>query len=208
MRNNRDNPLGSKPIGELMLSFAIPSIIAMMVSSLYNLVDQFFIGQSVGTLGNAATNIVFPLNTTCTALALLLGIGGASAFNLSMGAKKEKEAAHYVGSSIVMLLTVGTLLFLVTEIFLTPMLRFFGSPEDVLEYAKVYTSITAIGYPFLIFTIGGGHLIRADGSPRYMMICNLSGAILNTGLGNWAEAAIPKASVSSASPARTAIPSP
>ena len=87
MENKNTNPLGTEKIGSLLMKFAIPSIIAMLVSSLYNIVDQFFIGQSVGMLGNAATNVAFPLTITCTALALLCGIGGAANFNLAMGRK-------------------------------------------------------------------------------------------------------------------------
>ena len=79
------NPLGTAPIGSLVRKFAVPSIIAMIVSALYNIVDQIFIGHSIGELGNAATNVAFPLSTVCIAIALLLGIGGAAAFNLSMG---------------------------------------------------------------------------------------------------------------------------
>lgn len=174
------NPLGFEKINKLMLRFAIPSIIAMMVSAIYNIVDQLFIGNAVGTLGNAATNIAFPLAMMCTSLALLFGIGGASSFNLTMGAGDKEKAAYYIGNSITMLLATGTLLFLLTEVFLTPLMVAFGSPADVLPLAKEYVSITAIGFPFLIITIGGGHLIRADGSPRMTMICNLSGAIINT----------------------------
>ena len=77
--------LGEAPIGKLMAKFAVPSIIAMLVGALYNIVDQLFIGHAVGTLGNAATNIAFPFTTSCLALALLFGIGGASCFNLNMG---------------------------------------------------------------------------------------------------------------------------
>ena len=176
----RENPLGTKPVPAMLLKFAVPSIIAMLVSSLYNLVDQVFIGHSVGTLGNAATNIVFPLNTTCTAIGLLLGIGGASAFNLAMGAGDEKKAVGYVGNSFSLLILLGAALTLVSELLLAPMLRFFGSPEDVLPYAVEYTRVVAVGFPFLIGSLGGGHLIRADGSPRYMLVCNLSGAVLNT----------------------------
>ena len=180
MKSARENPLGSQPIPGMLLKFAIPSIIAMLVSSLYNLVDQIFIGHSIGTLGNAATNIVFPLNTTCTALGLLMGIGGAAAFNLAMGARDTERAGFYAGNAFTLLVLAGTALMLLTELLLTPMLRFFGSPEDVLPYAVEYTRITAVGFPFLISSLGGGHLIRADGSPRYMLVCNLSGAVLNT----------------------------
>lgn len=174
------NPLGHEPVGKLMVKFAVPSIVAMLVSALYNIIDQLFIGQAVGTLGNAATNIAFPLSTSCIALALLFGIGGASSFNLAMGKKETDKAAHYVGNSIVLLLGSGIILMLITQVFLTPLLKFFGSPENVLGYAKTYVSITSFGFPFLILTTGGGHLIRADGSPRMTMICNLSGALINT----------------------------
>ncbi len=175
-----ENPLSSAPIPGLMLKFAVPSIIAMLVSSLYNIVDQLFIGQAVGTLGNAATNIAFPLSMFCTALALLFGIGGASNFNLAMGRRQTDDAAYYVGNSVMMLAFSGLALCLVTEVFLHPMLLFFGSPSEVLSYAKEYVRITAVGFPFLLLTIGGGHLIRADGSPRMTMFCNLSGAVINT----------------------------
>ena len=84
-KNTKANPLGTEPISKLMVKFAVPSIIAMLVSSIYNIVDQLFIGQAIGTLGNAATNVVFPLNISCTALALLFGIGGASCYNLALG---------------------------------------------------------------------------------------------------------------------------
>ena len=84
-QESENNPLGREDTGKLLWQFAVPSIIAMLVSSLYNIVDQFFIGQSVGELGNAATNISFPLSISCVAIALLFGIGGASAFNICMG---------------------------------------------------------------------------------------------------------------------------
>ncbi|MDY5648052.1 MAG: MATE family efflux transporter [Lachnospiraceae bacterium] len=174
------NPLGQKPTGTLLRQFGIPSIIAMLVSSLYNIVDQFFIGQSVGPLGNAATNIAFPLTISCIAIALLFGIGGASSFNIAMGQGEPKEAVRYMANAAVMLFGCGIFLCIVTQIFLEPLLRFFGSPADVLEYAKTYTRITALGFPFLILTSGGGHLVRADGRPKISMACNLSGAIINT----------------------------
>ena len=174
------NPLGVEKTGVLLRQFAIPSIIAMLVSSLYNIVDQFFIGRSVGELGNAATNISFPLSISCVAIALLFGIGGASAFNLHMGKGEKDKAVYFMGNAVVMLFGCGLFLFMITQIFLEPMLRFFGSPDNVLDYAKIYTRIVSIGFPFLILTTGGGHLIRADGRPKISMICNLTGALINT----------------------------
>lgn len=174
------NPLGSVPVGRLMVKFAVPSVIAMLVGALYNIVDQFFIGQSVGILGNSATNVAFPLTTLCTALGLLFGIGGASAFNLAMGRGERDKAPYYIGNAAVALFVGGAVLCVFTQIFLTPLLRAFGSPDEVLPYARTYVRITALGFPFLVLTTGGGHLIRADGSPRMTMICSLSGACINT----------------------------
>lgn len=174
------NPLGEERTGKLLSQFAVPSIIAMLVSSLYNIVDQFFIGRSVGELGNAATNISFPLSISCVAIALLFGIGGASAFNLAMGKGDREKAVYYLGNAAVMMVLCGLVLGIVTELFLEPMLRFFGSPENVLGYAKEYTAIIACGFPLLILSAGGGHLIRADGRPKITMVCNLVGAAINT----------------------------
>lgn len=172
--------MAQEDINKLLGQFAVPSIIAMLVSSLYNIVDQFFIGRSVGELGNAATNISFPLSISCVAIALMFGIGGASAFNLSMGEGEKEKAVYYMGNAAVMLFACGLVLCLVTQVFMRPMLVFFGSPDNVLGYAEVYTRIVAFGFPFLIFATGGGHLIRADGSPKFTMLCNLTGAVINT----------------------------
>lgn len=178
----QNNPLGTELVSRLMAKFAVPSIVAMLVSALYNIIDQLFIGQAVGTLGNAATNIAFPFSTSCIALALLFGIGGASCFNLNMGQGETQKAPYFMGNAITMLVCSGVLLSTVTLLFLTPLLKCFGSPDDVLPLAQEYVRITAFGFPFLILTTGGGHLIRADGSPKMTMICNLTGAVINTGL--------------------------
>ncbi|HZJ57070.1 MAG TPA: MATE family efflux transporter [Clostridia bacterium] len=177
---NNENPLGTEPVGGLLQKYAIPSIVAMLVGALYNIVDQFFIGQKIGELGNAATNVAFPLSTACVAIALLLGVGGAAAFNLTMGEGDKEKAVYYIGNATVMLFILGLALSIITQIFLTPMLKFFGSPDNVLGYARVYTRITSLGFPFLIVSNGGGHLIRADGSPSYAMFANLLGAVINT----------------------------
>jgi Na+-driven multidrug efflux pump len=174
------NPLGVEKTGVLLRRFAVPSIIAMLVSSLYNIVDQFFIGRSVGELGNAATNISFPLSISCVAIALLFGIGGASAFNLHMGKGEKEKAVYYMGNAVVMLFGCGLILCVITQLFLDPMMKFFGSPDNVLDYAKTYTRIISLGFPFLILTTGGGHLIRADGRPKISMLCNMTGAVINT----------------------------
>ena len=174
------NPLGSAPIRALMMKFAIPSIIGMLVSALYNMVDQLFIGKAVGTLGNTATSIAFPFTTGCMALALLLGIGGASCFNLTMGMGDKKRAPYFAGNALSLLVVSGVILSAITLAFLTPLLKRFGATDAVMPYAKEYVKYTAFGFPFLILTTGGGHIIRADGSPKITMLCNITGAVVNT----------------------------
>jgi len=179
MTETKVNPLGSAPIGKLMVKFAIPSIVAMLVGALYNIVDQLFIGHAIGTLGNAATNVAFPFTTSCLALALLFGIGGASCFNLNLGRGNKEAAPYFVGNAVTMLIVCGTFLLLVAQLFLEPLLLMFGSPADVLPYALPYVRITSIGFPFLLLGTGGGHLMRADGSPKMTMISNITGAVIN-----------------------------
>ena len=174
------NILGTRPEGELLRKFAIPSIIAMLVGSLYNIVDQFFIGNTVGELGNAATNITFPFSISCIALALMFGIGGSSAFNLAMGEGDPDRAKHYIGNAITLAVLMGVLLSAIVLLFTKPLLNAFGSPAEVLPYAMTYARITAIGFPALILLAGGAHILRADGNPRMTMIVNLTGAVVNT----------------------------
>ena len=174
------NPLETEKEGKLIAKFAIPAIISMLVSSLYNIVDQIFIGQGVGLLGNAATNIAFPVSIICTATALLLGIGSASNFNLCSGAGDHEKASRIAGTGLAMLVICGVIIAAVTLVFLNPLLHIFGVTAKILPYAQDYTGITAFGIPFLILTTGGNHLIRADRSPTYSMTCMLTGAIINT----------------------------
>lgn len=174
------NPLAFERTGKLIAKFAIPAIISMLVSSLYNIVDQIFIGQGVGMLGNAATNIAFPVSIICTATALFLGIGSASNFNLESGAGNQERANSIVGTGLFMLTVCGILIAVVVLSFLNPLLHIFGVTEEILPYAQDYLGITAFGIPFLILTTGGNHIIRADRSPTYSMTCMLTGAIINT----------------------------
>ncbi len=176
----KESPLATEPLGKLMLKFAIPAIISMLVNSLYNIVDQIFIGQGVGMLGNAATNIAFPVTIISTAAALLLGIGSASNFNLESGAGNTERAMRIAATGLTMLLACGVVIAAVVLIFLEPLLYVFGVTGDVFSYAWDYMGITAWGIPFFVITTGGSHLIRADKSPTYSMVCVLTGAILNT----------------------------
>ena len=178
--SQEQNPLGTAPVGGLIGKFAIPAIISMLVSALYNIVDQIFIGQGVGMLGNAATNVAFPVTTIATALALLLGIGGASNYNLEMGAGREKKASSIAGTALSTLVITGVILAVAVLLFLRPLLSLFGATTDVMPYAVDYLGITAVGLPFYALSIGGNHIVRANRSPTYSMTCVLTGAIINT----------------------------
>lgn len=175
-----ENPLAYESISRLLPKFALPSILAMLVSSLYNIVDQIFIGQGVGYLGNAATNVAYPLSTICLAIALLIGIGSATRFSLCLGRGETEQAGRLVGNGIVMMTVFGLVYAVLGECFLTPLLRLFGATEQVLPYAQQYAGIVLLGMPFLILTNGISNLIRADGSPKYSMVCMVAGAVVNT----------------------------
>ncbi|MBO6128478.1 MAG: MATE family efflux transporter [Pseudobutyrivibrio sp.] len=180
VEKTQTNPLGVQPVGTLLRKFAIPSIIAMLVGSLYNMVDQLFIGNFVGSLGNGATNIQFPLSILNVSIALLCGIGAASTFNLAMGRGETKKAGYYIGNAVSIMIIGGIILAIITELFLEPILLACGATENILPYAKEYSRICALGYPFFILSGGGSHLVRADGSPNVTMAINLTGAIVNT----------------------------
>lgn len=174
------NPLETDSIWRLIRKFSVPAIISGLVNSLYNIVDQIFIGQSVGPLGNAATNVAFPLVILLTALAMMIGVGSASQFSLRLGQGDSGHAGRYVGNSISMAVISGIGLAAVVLLFLHPLMLLFGARGEVLVYAKQYTGITALGMPFALITSALSQQVRADGSPRYAMFGTLSGAVLNT----------------------------
>ncbi len=175
-----ENPLGTKPLGGLLFSMAVPAIIANVVNALYNIVDQIFIGQGVGKLGNAATSVSFPLTTICMAIGLMVGLGSASGFNMELGRKNEDKAKRIAGSAVGILVICGILICIAVRLFLKPMLVAFGATDNILPFAMEYTGITSFGIPFLLFSTGTNPLVRADQSPKYSMAAIIIGAVLNT----------------------------
>ena len=173
------NPLGTAPIGKLLLQFALPTVISLLVNSIYNMVDQIFIGWGVGALGNSATNVIFPLILISTAIALLFGDGGATLMNLHLGQDERKKAEKAVGEAIVLLIIAAVIVLVLMEIFLSPILHVLGATPDNYPYAVEYGRIIVIGFPFMIFTTGLSSMIRADGSPKLTMAILLLGAAIN-----------------------------
>ena len=178
------NPLGFAPVGGLIRKYAIPSIISLLIAAVYNISDQIFIGHAVGWIGNSATTVAFPLSYLSNAVTQLIGIGAAVNFNINMGAKKPEEARKFVGHGLALISIFGLALMCIILLLKTPILLAFGATENVMPYADQYLGITAFGYPFLIFTTAGSQLIRADGSPKYSMLCTIFGAVLDVFL-NW-----------------------
>lgn len=173
------NPLASAPIGSLMMKYAIPSVVALVVNALYNIVDQIFIGWGVGTLGNSATNVVFPLNMVVMALALLLGDGGAAYLSLELGRGNKEKAEKGVNNTFSWLIIVGIVFCIICVIFLKPMVALFGATPDNLSYAMEYGKIVVLGFPFVIIGSGMCSIIRADGTPQLTMLSMIVGCLAN-----------------------------
>ena len=150
-----------------------------MVASLYNIVDQIFIGRGIGINGNAATNVAFPLTTICVSISLFLGLGGASIYSISLGQGNKKKAADMIGNTIVLAIAFSLIFSIVVRVFVKKFMIMFGATQEVLQYAIDYTSITSIGFIPFVFSTVMSHIIRADGSPKYSMFSVLIGAAVN-----------------------------
>lgn len=179
LEETEKNPLASAPIGSLMMKYAIPSVVALVVNALYNIVDQIFIGWGVGTLGNSATNVVFPLNMVVMALALLIGDGGAAYLSLELGRENKDKAEKGVNNTFSWLIIAGIIFCFVCVIFLKPLITLFGATPDNLSYALEYGKLVVLGFPFVIVGCGMCSLIRADGTPQLTMIAMVVGCLSN-----------------------------
>ena len=175
----KKNELGKEKIGKLLLAFSIPCVISMLINSIYNIVDQIFIGKGVGTLGNAATNVIFPLVIVFSAIAGLIGNGAAANLSLRLGEENEKEAAKGVGQALVITVLISIALSIISFITMPKLIMLFGCTDNVYKYALEYGRIICIGAPFMIFYSSLSNIIRADGSPRYSMMMLVVGAIIN-----------------------------
>lgn len=177
-----ENPLGSAPVASLVLKFAIPSVLSLLISSIYNITDQIFLGTIVGIHGNAATSVSFPTVILTAAFAQLVAIGTCAGFNINQGKGDFKKAKEYVLCGLSMLLTLAFSIAILVYFFKKPILLICGATDTVMPYALSYLSITALGIPFNMFATASSSLIRADGSPKYAMVCVVSGALLNIAL--------------------------
>ena len=188
MNNNSLAMFESEPIGKLMLKFSLPAIASMVVNSIYNIVDQIFIGQGVGMYGNAATNLTFPLVTISMAIGTLIADGCVAYFSIKLGQKNYDDAARTMGNGITVSLLAGLFITLSMELLMTQVLNLCGGTkvaEETFRYATEYARITLIGIPFVCISMTVNSIIRAQGNPRYAMIANISGCLLNVILDAW-----------------------
>ena len=179
MSVQKSNPLGYQPVGKLLTSFAVPSVVSMLAMAVYNIVDQIFIGQGVGYLGNAATTIVFPMMTISLSVAILFGGGGAAYAAIRLGEKKEDLAEKALGNILILMTIFGVFLTCAGLFFLEPLLRLFGATHATMPYAKTYGSIILMGTLFQLWSIGLSNMSRTDGSPKFSMYTILLGVLIN-----------------------------
>ena len=171
------------PVKKLLIKFAVPCIISLLVGALYNIVDQIFIGNSgAGTAGVMATTLVYPFTVFALAVALLLGDGTAALYSITLGEKKEQIAKKCVSLGICSLLLSGVILMLLGFIFKPEILNFLGASGYSAEcqaYASEYMTIILAGIPFSVFVSGATALIRASGAPTYSTLSTVIGAVIN-----------------------------
>lgn len=173
------NPLGTENVGKLIVRYAIPSVVSLVVNSLYNMVDQVFIGQGVGYIGNAATNVVMPMTLIMMAIAMMIGDGAAAFMSLHLGKGDQEKAAQGVGNQIVLVIGTSVILCILFEIFLESLCVLFGATSETLPYAMEYGRIIVLGFPIFAIGIGCNSVVRADGRPKSCMIGMLIGCISN-----------------------------
>ena len=181
MENTKNNYLGEEKVGKLLAKFSIPCILSLLISALYNIVDQIFIGNSnVGAIGNTATTIVFPLTCIALAFSLMLGDGTASFMSLSSGKGENDKIHKAVGTTICTGIIISVLFLVISFPLLSQILTFFGArSEKALSYSLEYGRIILIGIPFYILMNILNSIIRADGSPKTAMISMVLGAVIN-----------------------------
>lgn len=183
MEQETNHFLGEKHIGKLMRKYAIPCIISLLVGALYNIVDQIFIANAsyLGSYGNAANTVVFPLTVIALAIAVMIGDGCCAFVSLSLGRNNPDTAKKSVGNSIIMVIAGSLLLCVVYLIFSDQIIAMFGGTvnAETFRYSKEYFFYITLGIPFYMFGQALNPVIRADGSPKFAMASTLAGAVIN-----------------------------
>lgn len=178
---NNDERMKTKKILPLLVEFSLPAMIGMLVNAIYNIVDRMFIGNSpdLGSIGLAGISICYPVTLILMAISLMVGMGGATRFSISLGQGKKDKAGLYMGNALTLTVIFGLIFMILGNLFLEPLLKLLGTSQTVLPYAKEYLSIILFGAVFQCIAIAGNNFSRAQGNPRNAMISQLLGAGFN-----------------------------
>ena len=175
--------LETEPVGKLMGKYAIPCIISLLVAALYNIVDQIFIANAsyLGSYGNAANTVVFPLTVVALAVAVLIGDGCCAFVSICLGANEKENAHRSIGNAVVLCLAASILLTAIYLLFQEPILTMFGGRvnDETFRHSKEYFFYITLGVPFYMFGQAMNPIIRSDGSPKFAMASTLAGAVVN-----------------------------
>lgn len=172
--------LGTEKISALLRQYAVPAIIAMTASSLYNMVDSIFIGHGVGALAISGLAVTFPFMNIAAAFGTLVGIGGSTLVSVRLGQKDYQSAQKVLGNVFVLNIVIGILFTIVALIFLDPILYFFGAGEQTIAYAREYMFIILLGNVFTHLYFGLNNVLRSSGHPRKSMMLTITTVVLNT----------------------------
>lgn len=183
MNQKSNSFLETEPIGALMRKYAVPCVISLLVAALYNIVDQIFIANAtyLGSYGNAANTVVFPLTVVALAIAVMIGDGCCAFVSISLGADRKDDAHKSIGSAVILVIAASIILTAVYLIFQKQILTMFGGSvnEETFANAKEYFFWITVSIPFYMFGQAMNPVIRSDGSPKFAMASTLAGAVVN-----------------------------
>ena len=183
MNEKSNRFLETESLGVLMRKYAVPCVISLLVAALYNIVDQIFIANAsyLGSYGNAANTVVFPLTVVALAIAVMIGDGCCAFVSISLGADRKDDAHKSIGSAVLLCVIAGIILTAVYLIFQEQILTMFGGRvnEETFHHAREYFFWITVGVPFYMFGQAMNPIIRSDGSPKFAMASTLAGAVVN-----------------------------
>ena len=171
--------LGTKPVGKLLLQYALPAIVAMTAASLYNIVDSIFIGQGVGPFAISGLAITFPFMNLSIAFGAAVGVGASTFISVKLGQKDYKTAENILGNTIVLNLIIGITFSVVCLMFLNPILRFFGASDTTIPYARDFMSVILLGNVFSHMYFGMNAILRAGSKPKQAMLATIFTVVMN-----------------------------
>lgn len=180
VKENTPDELGTEPIGKLLLKYAVPAIIAMTASSLYNIIDSIFIGHGVGPYAITGLAVTFPFMNLSTAFGAMIGVGGSTIISIFLGQQKHSSAKKVLSNVVGLNVVLGLLFMIFSFIFLDPILYFFGASDVTIGYAREYMQIILLGNVVTHLYLGLNSLLRASGHPKKAMAATFLTVILNT----------------------------